>query len=124
VLKLVYCSNCGTQIADEANFCPKCGTKTSQGKAAKVAYPPDELRDIFYQVGTELEKAFTIAAKETHSALKKASENFQQKSSSTQTGQATNEDTVLCPHCGAKNISDAIFCHTCGKRIANESGST
>ena len=82
---MVYCSNCGAQIADDAYFCPKCGTKTEKGKAAKAAYPSDELRDAFYQVGIELERAFTIAARETHQAILKARDNLQQKTASAST---------------------------------------
>jgi ribosomal protein L40E len=119
---MVYCSNCGAQIADDANFCPKCGTKTPQGKTAKVSYPSDELRDAFYMVGMELEKAFNMAAKETQAAFKKVSDNMQQKSS-TQSSQATQNGTVVCPNCGAKNVEGAIFCHNCGKRIAPETTS-
>jgi uncharacterized membrane protein YvbJ len=119
---MVYCSNCGAAVADDANFCPKCGTKTPAGKAAKVAYPSDELKDIFYQVGTELEKAFTLAARETHAALKKASDSFQQQQqSNAQPSQAAGEATVACPNCGAKNVSGAVFCYSCGKRIVAES---
>jgi membrane protease subunit (stomatin/prohibitin family) len=118
---MVYCSNCGAPVADDVNFCPKCGTKTPAGKAAKVAYPSDELKDIFYQVGTELEKAFTLAARETHAALKKASDSFQQQQSHAQPSQAAGEATVACPNCGAKNVSGAIFCYSCGKRIVAES---
>lgn len=122
--KMAYCSNCGAQIADDAYFCPKCGTKTPAGKTAKVVYPSNEIRDTFYQVGLELEKAFTLAAKETHAAFKKASQDFQQKTSTTQTGQASEQATVVCPNCGAKNISGAVFCHNCGKRIVPESTTT
>jgi len=118
VLKLVYCSNCGAQIADDAYFCSKCGTKTQAGKTAKVTYPSDRLEEIFYQLGVELEKALTLAAKETHAALKKASESFQQKSAVAQTEQATQD--IVCPNCGAKNVSGAIFCYNCGKRIQSE----
>ena len=49
------------------------------GKTAKVTYPSDELQDAFYQVGMELEKAFTMAAQETQAAFKKVSDNMQQK---------------------------------------------
>jgi uncharacterized membrane protein YvbJ len=121
---MVYCSHCGTQIAEDANFCPKCGTKTLLGKTSKVAYPSDELQDAFYRVGTELERAFTIAAHETHAALKRASENIQQKSASAQTSQATAEGTVVCSNCGSKNVAGAIFCNNCGKKIAAEGGGT
>jgi ribosomal protein L40E len=117
---MVYCSHCGAQVADDAYFCPKCGTKTLVGKTAKVAYPSDELQDAFYRVGTELERAFTIAAHETHAALKKASDNIQQKTSTEQTSQTAQENTITCPHCGAKNVAGAVFCHSCGKKIAPE----
>jgi ribosomal protein L40E len=118
VTKLVYCSNCGAQIADDAYFCPKCGTKTEAGKTAKAVYPADELRDVFYQVGIELEKAFTLAAHETQAAFRRVSEEIHQKPASSQPQQT---DTVTCTSCGAKNTSGAIFCGTCGKKIAQES---
>ena len=79
---MVYCSNCGAQIPDEANFCPKCGTKTIAGKAAKVSYPSDELSDVLYQVGVEIEKELSIAAHETQAAFKKVKDNSQEKSQS------------------------------------------
>ncbi len=112
---MVYCSKCGTKIDDDAYFCPKCGTKTQAGKAAKVVYPPDELRDTFYQVGIELEKAFTMAARETHAAFKKVSEEFQQKPASSQ--QASTQGTVACPSCGTLNPSGALFCSKCGTKL-------
>lgn len=113
---MVYCSNCGSKIDDEAYFCPKCGTKTPAGKTAKATYPSDEIRETFYQVGLELEKAFTLAAKETRAAFKKASEDVQQKTTSTQ--KASTQSTIACPKCGTKNPSGAIFCYNCGNRIS------
>jgi DNA-directed RNA polymerase subunit M/transcription elongation factor TFIIS len=112
VKKLVYCSNCGSKIDDEAYFCPKCGTKTPKGKAAKAAYPSDEIRDAFYHVGIELERAFTIAAKETHSAFKRVSEDLQGKPSATK-----SQSLVTCPKCGTKNPTGSVFCYNCGSRI-------
>lgn len=110
VKKMVYCSNCGEKIADDAYFCPKCGTKTPIGKASKAAYPADELRDAFYNVGIELERAFNIAAHETHQAILKARENMQQKPASAQ-------GTVVCSSCGTKNVSGAVFCNNCGTKL-------
>ncbi|MGE5188360.1 MAG: zinc-ribbon domain-containing protein [Betaproteobacteria bacterium] len=114
---MVYCSKCGSKIDDEAYFCPKCGTKTQAGKAAKANYPTDELRETFYQVGLELEKAFTLAAKETRAAFKKVSEEFKQKPDSSQQAAASSEAMNSCPKCGAKNPSGAIFCSNCGNRL-------
>jgi ribosomal protein L40E len=112
---MVYCSNCGTKLDDNAYFCFKCGTKTLAGKAAKATYPSDELRDAFYQVGLELEKAFNLAAKETQAAFKKVSENVQQKTASN-----TQQGTVACSSCGTKNVSGAVFCASCGGKVASE----
>ncbi len=117
VNKVVYCSNCGSKIDDDAFFCPKCGTKTQAGKTAKATYPSDELRDTFSQVGIELEKAFTMAAKETRAAFKKVSEDLQQKPGSSQQATST-QNTVVCPQCGTNNPIGSIFCNNCGSRIA------
>jgi uncharacterized membrane protein YvbJ len=110
---LAYCSNCGSKIDDEAYFCPKCGTKTPKGKEAKVNYPQDEIREAFYKVGVELEKAFTLAAKETQAAFKKVSEEIQRKPS------ATPQDSIICPKCGTRNSSGAVFCSNCGNKISS-----
>jgi uncharacterized membrane protein YvbJ len=109
VKNMVYCSNCGAQIADDAYFCSKCGKKTQAGKAAKATYPTDELQDAFYQVGIELERAFTIAARETHQAILKARDNWQQKQAQPQ--------TVTCPKCSTKNPVGSVFCISCGTRF-------
>jgi uncharacterized membrane protein YvbJ len=107
---LVYCSNCGQQIADDAYFCSKCGTKTSKGKEENVKTSSEELKDAFYKVGVELERALTIAAKETQAAFRRAREDMQQKSS--------RNEHIVCPNCGVKNSLGSIFCNNCGKRLA------
>ena len=104
---MVYCSNCGEKINDDANFCSKCGTKTIKGKAAKVAYPSDEIRDAFYAVGSELEKALNTAARETQAAFRRAREDFLQKPA----------QTTVCSRCSTKNPSSSVFCYNCGSRI-------
>ena len=112
VVKLmVYCSSCGAPVADDANFCPKCGTKTVRGNASNVKYPSGELEEAFYRVGTELERAFTIAAKETEAALKRARESVKEKPTEPQTS------AIVCPNCKAQNIPSAIFCNSCGKKL-------
>src|SRR5208283_314845 len=110
-MSLAYCSNCGEKIADDANFCPKCGIKTAKGRTANVVYPSDELRDAFYSVGIELERAFNIVARETHSAIQKAKENWNQKP-------PTRQETVACTNCNTKNPSGSVFCNSCGTKIA------
>ncbi len=106
-----YCSNCGAKIPDEAYFCPNCGTKTQKGADAKVKYPSDELKEAFTQAGLELEKAFTLAAAEMRNAFQKAREGVNQKS-------ASQTATVVCSRCSATNESDAVFCRSCGNKLA------
>ena len=108
---MVYCSNCGTKLNDEAYFCFKCGTKTHAGKSAKVVYPSDEIRDAFYQIGLELEKAFTLVARETKAAFKKVRENTQA------TDQPSTQEMTTCSSCGKQNISGAVFCTNCGTKV-------
>ena len=108
---MVYCSNCGADLAEDSLFCPKCGFKTPKGKTANARYPSDQLTDAFYQVGVELEKAFNMAARETHQAIKRARDNLQDR---------PPQQTVACPKCGAKNLAGSLFCNNCGSRIAPE----
>ena len=91
-------------------FALNAALKPMKGKAANAAYPSDELRDAFYKVGIELERAFTIAAHETHSAIQRAEKNMQQKSA--------QREGIVCPNCKTKNPYGSIFCHSCGTRIA------
>jgi len=40
---MVYCSKCGSQMPDAANFCGGCGAPAGSGTAAAAAYSPDPL---------------------------------------------------------------------------------
>jgi predicted amidophosphoribosyltransferase len=116
---LVYCSNCGAKIDDEAYFCPKCGIKTQKGKAANAAYPSDELKDAFYRVGVELERAFTMAAHETHQAILKAKDNLEKNNTTTKTSTSNAaQNDIACPKCETKNAYGTIFCSNCGTKLA------
>ena len=98
--------------------------KPQQVKLQTHLIPSDELRDAFYKVGIELERAFNMAARETQAAFKKASENMQQKTSS---NYANAQGSVVCTSCGANNVSGSVFCHSCGTKVASteeSSGST
>jgi len=102
-------------VGDEANFCPKCGTKTGKGRATNAAYPADQiLREGFCGVGAELERAFAIADKEIHTAFQKAREDLRQK--------PADQQTVACPKCSSKNPYGSTFCNNCGSRIAPAEG--
>ena len=103
-----YCSNCGEKLPKDANFCPRCGTKTMKGVETNAPTPSDEMRQAFAKMSTEVEKAFTIAAKEIQSAFQTARANIQQ---------SLQKEPVTCPNCGEKNTGDSLFCYKCGKKL-------
>ena len=108
---MLYCSNCGEKLSEDALFCPKCGTKTAKGVESNVPGPSDELKAAFAKMSVELEKAFSVAAKEINAAFQTASENIQK---------SLHKEQVTCTSCGEKNSNDAIFCSNCGKRLKAE----
>jgi uncharacterized membrane protein YvbJ len=108
---MVYCSNCGEKLSEDALFCPKCGTKTIKGVEAGASTISDELKETFTKMSKELEKAFSVAAKEINAAFQTASVNIKK---------SLQKEPVACPNCGEKNPSDATFCYKCGKRIKVE----
>jgi len=109
---MTYCSNCGEELPKDAHFCPKCGTKTSIGTEANAPTPPDELRQAFAKMSTEIEKAFAIAANEIQTAFQTARDNVQK---SVQTA------PIVCGNCGQTNPSGSVYCFKCGHKLNEES---
>lgn len=105
---MVFCTNCGEELPENAYFCVKCGVRTTKGKEENVPPPREDWRDAFTQVGKELDKAFTTAAKEIEKAFQTAREEFRK---------ATSRETVVCKHCGARNSAEGRFCTGCGKEL-------
>ncbi len=65
----MFCTNCGTELPENANFCPKCGVRTAKGVEAKAPLP---YRDIMDNVENQLEKALAKASEEIRDAFNKA----------------------------------------------------
>ena len=105
---MTYCSNCSEKLPKDANFCPKCGTKTPKGVETNAPTPSNEMRQAFAKMSTELEKAFTVAAKEITAAFQTAKENIQQ---------SLQKEPIVCSNCGEKNPGDSIYCYKCGTKL-------
>ena len=105
---MVFCTNCGEELPDNAYFCIKCGVRTRRGKEENVPLPREDWRDAFAQVGKGLDEAFTTAAKEIEKAFQTAREEFRK---------AASREPVVCKHCGEKNSVDVRFCIGCGKEL-------
>jgi ribosomal protein L40E len=102
-----FCSKCGAKLPEDACFCSKCGVRTKKGAEAGVSTPLEELNYAFSKMGDEMEKAFTTAAKEIQKAVRTVRESVRSGS----------KQSVVCSQCGERNVSGAVFCYNCGKKI-------
>jgi uncharacterized membrane protein YvbJ len=105
---MVFCSNCGEKLPDDANFCTKCGFRTKHGVEAGVSVPTEDLREAFSKMGVELEKAFQTAAKEVQKAVKNVREDYREY----RRGQP-----ITCKSCGEKSPPNSVFCTRCGEKL-------
>jgi len=105
---MVFCSSCGEKLADDANFCTKCGFRTKHGVEAGVSAPVEDWREAFSKMGVEMEKAFQTAAKEIQKAVKTVREDFKE---------SRRGQPVICKSCGEKSPANAAFCTKCGEKL-------
>jgi uncharacterized paraquat-inducible protein A len=66
------------------------------------------LKESFYKLGEELEKAFAVAGKEMEKAFQKARDRVRE---------ATRSEPVACPQCKTQNSHDALYCYKCGHKM-------
>jgi len=105
---IVFCSQCGKELPENAYFCPRCGVRTRRGTEAGISTPWEDLKDAFSKMGEEIEKAFSVAGREMEKAFKTARDKIRE---------TTSREPVVCPHCGEKNLAVAKFCYKCGKKL-------
>lgn len=116
---MIYCANCGKQLEDDANFCPKCGTRTEKGVKEGVNIPWGDT-----QIKQELDKALSEASKALDEGVKVARVTLQD------VGKRINEEvqnardrsrertqTIHCTTCGQENMTSAKFCSKCGAEL-------
>jgi len=97
----MFCSQCGEELPETANFCLKCGVMTRQGIEADVPSPwkwDEEVEKTLSTVAKELEKTFETVREKIHTSIK--------------------GESIICPHCGGKNQSGSKFCSKCGNELA------
>ncbi len=97
---MVFCANCGEKLPEEANFCLKCGYRTSRGDEAGVSYPVNW--------GKEAERALSVASQELEKAFETVGTSLQK---------TVARETVVCPQCGEKNPAGSRFCYKCGRDL-------
>ena len=103
-----FCSICGEKLPKDALFCPKCGTKTALGTETNAPGGPDEMRQAFARMSTDVENALAIAAIEIEKAFQTAKENIQK---------SMKKEPVVCGNCGQTNPGGSVYCFKCGQKL-------
>jgi predicted amidophosphoribosyltransferase len=117
---VVYCANCGRQVDDDANFCPKCGVKTEKGVKEGVASPwfsdPRWRQDVdsaLQKAGRSIDDGLKVAKDSLRDAAKRVEEEVQ----TARKDFRERAGPVFCKSCGQENTRYARFCTKCGKEL-------
>jgi len=117
---MVYCSNCGRQVDDDANFCPKCGVRTEKGVSEGVSSPwfsdPRWRQDIdsaLQKAGKSIDEGLKVARDSLRDAAKRVEEEVQ----TARKDFRERAGPVFCKACGQENTRYARFCTKCGKEL-------
>jgi predicted amidophosphoribosyltransferase len=97
---MVYCSNCAESLPEEAYFCLKCGKRTQRGIEAGISPP--------WNWEKQIEQTLSNVAREVEKAVASIRGGI---------NQSTQKASVLCSHCGGKNLGSARFCYKCGSEL-------
>ena len=102
---MASCEKCGTQLPQDALFCPKCGIRTPKGKRENAKAPWE---DVLADVREDIDKAVSAAFKEIEKGLETAKQEI---------GRAASKRMVVCPGCGEASSAGARFCRGYGKKL-------
>ena len=97
---MVFCTQCGENLPENAYFCFKCGLRTLKGVEAGVSYP--------WNWEKEAEKALSTAAQEMEKAFNSIRESITK---------SIKKEPIICPNCGEKNQPNSKYCTKCGKEL-------
>ncbi len=113
-----YCSNCGKEMGDDANFCPKCGVRTEKGAKEGVAIP--WASDPHWRM--EMDIALQKASRAIDDGVKIVQDTFREVAGEVGKGvnsarESVKAGPIYCKNCGAENSKYARFCTKCGKPL-------
>ncbi len=109
----MYCRNCGAEIADDANFCPKCGVRTEKAAKEGVATPYEahwrqDVDAALQQASKAIDEGVRVARDSLREVAKDIDKEFKMHRES---------EKLFCKNCGAENQRGAKFCVKCGKPL-------
>lgn len=116
---MVYCSNCGKELNDDANFCNNCGTRTHKGVKEGVTIPWNET-EIKQDLDVALQKASKAideGVKKAKETLKEVAEELDKEIKSAKERVKEKKQPIYCAVCGEENPRSAKYCTKCGKLL-------
>jgi predicted amidophosphoribosyltransferase len=119
-MSLTYCSNCGKEIENEANFCSKCGARTDKGVKEAVAIPwasDPHWRQEMDVALTKASKAIDEGVKIVQDTFREVAHEVNKNVKTARTNVAEKTGPVFCKFCGQENTRYAKFCTKCGKPL-------
>lgn len=115
------CVKCGTDLADDALFCPNCGTKVEDLDSEATTDNNEESTIFTKSVDDDDEEEIISETSNSEEEIQeeapveKAEEQPKNNDAETMSG-----NYIFCPECGTKNDPDAMFCGKCGKRFGKQ----
>jgi len=118
-MKLVYCSNCGKELNDDANFCTSCGTRTPKGIKEGVSIPwaETEIKQDLDNALQKASKAIDEGVKTARESLKEVAAEIDKELKSAKEKVKERKQPVFCAVCGQENTRLAKYCTKCGNAL-------
>lgn len=139
MIRMPYCTNCGSEIEDHQKFCPSCGAPTEQTPASGDETPAPKkgvLGDIDredIEEGVErgveaarkgLGAAFRLArrgikqgAELAGKGIDAAKETIEERRQDGEEAEPPAVDKSVCPECGQPVTGGSKFCNNCGHEL-------
>lgn len=111
---MIYCTNCGKALEDDALFCENCGTKVAAEEPAPAPAPAPEpvpaAEGVCPQCGEVVAPELSFCPKCGEMITRKAKKEKPAKP-------AVKVAECVCPQCGSVVEADGAFCIQCGATL-------
>lgn len=109
---MVYCTQCGQENVEEANYCLKCGFRMLLDETNRFDRRVEDFADEIEKLATEVGKKAEVVAKRIYEDVKGAGKKVEAKAKELE-GEFQPESRY-CMHCGGKLDDKNVDNHKCG----------